>query len=105
MALKNYNYGGRMGVGYMSFEPAGDTKVYLEYLENPKTPVFEKVCRLGSKSAWVVRDTANGLVCLQSYNTIVAIKNGRESIDLGKFSVTTTGHQSAFLSWCRECEG
>ena len=104
MALKSYNYGGTMGVGHMSFEPASDTKVYLEYLEDPKTPVFEKVCRLGHKNAWVVRDTANGLVCLQSYRTIVAIKNGSDSIDLGKFSVTTTSHQSKFSSWCRECK-
>ena len=73
-----------------------DTKAYLDHLESPKTPVWENVCQIDNCQAWVVRDTANGLVCLQSYSTIVSFKLGGETVHLGKWSVTTSKHQSAF---------
>lgn len=87
-------------VGHLSFVPATDVRVYREHLENSLPPAFEKICRIGSKNAWVVRDYVNGNICLQSYRTIVAMKLGDTAVDFGRWSVTTTNHQSAFSSWC-----
>lgn len=52
---------------------------------------------IGSKQAWVITDKF-GNKFLQSYNTIVSIyfADTREILDLGKWSVTTSRHQSAF---------
>lgn len=73
-----------------------ETDEYLSRLENPKTPVWEEICQIDSCQAWVVRDTANDVVCLQSYNTIVSMKMGNEIVHLGKWSVTTSCHQGKF---------
>ena len=83
-------------------------QTYLNSLENPKNPKFELIGELdvgkgsfsGSGNAWVVRDTENGVVCLQSYATIVSVQTGSESVDLGKWSRTTSLHQRRFSSWC-----
>lgn len=89
-------------VGHLSFEPANDVRVYREHLENSLPPAFEKICRIGSKNAWVVRDYVNGNICLQSYRTIVAMKAGDTSVDFGRWSITTSRHQGDFWHWCRE---
>jgi hypothetical protein len=73
---------------------------YIATLESPKTPVWKLVEPIGNKQAWVVRDVANGVVALQSYWTIVSVKMGDGSVDLGKWSPTTGSHQSAFRRWC-----
>lgn len=78
-----------------------ETAKYLESLENPVRPDWELVEGLGNKQAWVVRDRANGTVCLQSYHTIVSVQAGDGSVDLGKWSPTTGRHQSEFRRWCR----
>ena len=83
-------------------------QTYLNSLESPKYPEFELVEELGvgsgsfngSGHAWVVKDTANNVVCLQSYATIVSVQAGAESVDLGKWSRTTSHHQSLFGVWC-----
>lgn len=81
---------------------------YFKSLENPNHPKFELVEELevghtgfdGSGHAWVVRDTENDVICLQSYLTIVSVKAGDDSVDLGKWSRTTTRHQFRFSAWC-----
>jgi len=86
----------------------GEWQTYLNSLENPKYPSFELIqeldvgntCFAGSGRAWVVRDTENGIVCLQSYATIVSVQSGSESVDLGKWSRTTSHHQRHFSVWC-----
>ena len=72
-----------------------------------KYPQFELVEELdvgrgsfcGAGHAWVVRDTANGLTCLQSYGTIVSVVLGGHVRHLGKWTKTTSFHQSRFC--CR----
>lgn len=86
-------------VGHLSFEPATDVRVYREHLENSLPPAFEKICRIGCKNAWVVRDYVNNIICLQSYRTIVAMKAGDTAVDFGRWSNSTTRHQSDFRSW------
>ena len=57
-----------------------------------------KVVRaIGSKQAWIIEDY-NGNKWLQSYNTIVSVKWGdtHEVEHFGKWSVTTSRHQSTF---------
>lgn len=76
--------------------PIYHTEKYLSRLESPKTPVWEEICQIDSCQAWVVRDTANGVVCLQSYNTIVSMVVGAEIVHLGKWSNTTSHHQGKF---------
>ena len=69
-----------------------------------KYPHFELVEELdvgrgsfcGAGHAWVVRDTANGLTCLQSYGTIVSVVLGGKVRHLGKWSKTTSIHQGRF---------
>lgn len=89
-------------VGHLSFEPATDVRVYREHLEDSLPPAFEKICRLGSKNAWVVRDYVNNIICLQSYRTIVAMKAGDTAVDFGRWSNSTTRHQGDFRSWVSE---
>ena len=72
------------------------TAEYLAALESPKRPVWEEICQIDSCQAWVVKDTANDVICLQSYYTIVSIKMGDEILDLGRWSNTTSRHQSKF---------
>lgn len=69
-----------------------------------KEPHFELVEELdvgrgsfnGAGQAWVVRDTANGLTCLQSYRTIVSVMLGGHVRHLGKWTRTTSRHQCRF---------
>ena len=78
---------------------------YLNMLEKPRLPKFELVSELevgrgsfvGAGHAWIVRDTENGIICLQSYSTIVSFKVGEKVIDCwsGK-TRATTHHQSRF---------
>ena len=97
--LTNYNYGGCQSVGKLRYREASDYDVYMEHLENPVHPSFELVKRIGSKNAWIVHDTANGLYCCQSYDTIVSVEIGGESVDLGRWSNSTTRHQGEFRRW------
>ena len=79
---------------------------YLGVLENPARPEWEKVEVLNTNgTAWVVRDTANGVLALQSYSTVVSVLMGGEVRRLGKWSVTTSKHQCQFERWCRDIEG
>lgn len=90
--------------GYLSWsEPTGLSE-YREFVEGYKTPVFVKVKRLGSGNCWVLRDTANGTIVLQSYRTVVGMKVGATSdtIEFAKYSNTTNKHQSKFRKWCSE---
>lgn len=73
-----------------------ETKAYVEATKITKQPKWEVVQQLGSKQAWIVKDVANGFVALQSYNTIVSVKINNEVVDLGKWSPTTSRHQSLF---------
>ena len=84
---------------------ANDLSEYKHALNDPKPPVFETVERINNCQAWVVRDVANNMICLQSYYTIVSIKVGNGSKDLGNYSSTTSRHQSYFRDWCSKCEG
>lgn len=58
---------------------------------------FTNYTQIGSKQAWVLRDR-NGNLYLQSYGTLVSIKwaDNHEFTRLGKWSVTTSRHQSEF---------
>lgn len=70
---------------------------YLDRLQDPKEPEFEKVKPLNTNgTAYVVRDRANGFICLQSYSTIVSFVVDGQVIDLGSWSVTTSKHQGQF---------
>lgn len=90
----------------MSYSPAYHYSQYLAALDgrfgSHKTPEFVKLGRLRSMSAWVVRDTANGVLCLQSYATIVSCVFDGEAIRLGNWSVTTSKHQSFFAREWRQ---
>ena len=79
--------------------------IYLSELEDPQSPEWELIEELdvgrgsfnGSGHAWIVRDVANGVICLQSYATIVSIYlGGGETRDLGKWTSTTSRHQLKF---------
>lgn len=61
-----------------------------------------EVVQIDSKQAWVITDTWTGNKYLQSYNTIVSIyfKDTDEIITLGKWSRTTTRHQTCFYRYC-----
>lgn len=58
---------------------------------------FCEVQQIGCKQAWIILDKF-GNKYLQSYNTIVSIyfSDAREVLHLGKWSVTTSRHQSIF---------
>ena len=64
-------------------------------IEFPDT--FTNCVQIGSKQAWVIRDR-NGNLFLQSYETLVSVKwaDTHEFKRLGKWSVTTSRHQSEF---------
>lgn len=99
-------YSGTMGESNLRKRPkASDLDEYKHALNDPKPPVFETVERINNCQAWVVRDIANNMICLQSYYTIVSIKVGNCSKDLGKYSSTTSRHQYEFRRWCSKCEG
>ena len=98
--IERHYVGSGLLVGHLQFEPATDVRVYREHLENSLPPAFEKICRIGSKNAWVVRDYVNGNICLQSYRTIVAMKAGDTSVNFGRWSMTTSRHQGDFGLWC-----
>ena len=79
--------------------------IYLSNLENPQSPRWEVLEELemggsgfsGSGHAWIVKDTVNGMICLQSYATIVSIYVGNgQTQDLGKWSPTTSRQQNRF---------
>ena len=57
-----------------------------------------KVVQIDSKQAWVITDTWTGNKYLQSYNTIVSVyfADTKEVLRLGRWSVTTSKHQSFF---------
>lgn len=87
--------------------------IYLSSLEDPQSPRWEVLEELnvgrgsfsGAGHAWIVRDTVNGVICLQSYATIVSIYlGGGEVRSLGKWSPTTSRHQSAFAARMRSWE-
>lgn len=63
----------------------------------PFPDTFTNCVQIGSKQAWVIRDY-NCNLYLQSYGTIVSIKwaDTHEFERLGKWSVTTSRHQSEF---------
>ena len=93
-------YGPTGMYGYVSWEEPHCTREYMAALaDGAKEPVWERVCRLGSKNAWVVHDTANDVYCCQSYWTIVSYKCGDTAVRLGTWSMSTTRHQSAFADW------
>ena len=103
--LPNYRdtYGGRAGDSDLRARPEpNDLSDYLKSLQDPKTPVFEEVERIRTTRAWVVRDTANHMICLQSYYTIVSVKVGDGSKDLANFSSTTSRQQCYFREWCED---
>jgi hypothetical protein len=103
--LPNYRdtYGGHMGDSTLTKRPEPNAlDDYIKSLQDPKTPKFEEVERIRNTRAWVVRDTANHMICLQSYFTIVAVKLGASSKDLANFSATTAKQQRYFMDWCRE---
>lgn len=64
-------------------------------MESPLT--FTNVVQLDSKQAWILSDRYGNLF-LQSYSTIVSIKwaDTHEFIRLGRFSVTSSKHQTLF---------
>ena len=72
--------------------------------EGAAEPRFELVRELdvgrgsfcGSGHAWIVEDVANGIVCLQSYSTIVSVVRNGQAFHLGKWTRATSGHQSKF---------
>lgn len=79
--------------------------LYLAALEDPQPPHWEVLEELnvgrgsfnGAGNAWIVRDTANGVICLQSYATIVSIYLGGGQVqNLGKWTPTTSRHQTWF---------
>lgn len=102
--LPNYrdSYGGQVGDSNLRKRPEpNDLSDYLKSLQDPKKPVFEEVERIRNTRSWVVRDTANKMICLQSYYTIVSVKVGATSKDLANFSATTSKQQWWFWDWCR----
>lgn len=85
----------------MAWNEPCDTRIYRNNLEDgAEFPAFELVEKLNTNdTAFVVRDTANGIYCLQSYSTIVSMAVGGQDIRLGHWSRTTAKHQSMFSSW------
>lgn len=83
--------------------PILHTELYRDWLsENLGTdvaePKFDHAEPIGSCQAWIVRDVANNVIALQSYNTIVSVcrGNGRKPVRLRRYSVTTSKHQCYF---------
>lgn len=77
---------------------------YMSALEGANPPHWEVLEELplrgsftGAGHAWIVKDTANGVVALQSYRTIVSIyAGGGKVMHLGKWTPTTSRQQSRF---------
>lgn len=78
---------------------------YLAVLENPEPPRWAMLEELdvgkdsfsGAGQAWIVKDAANDVTCLQSYATIVSVYLGEGQVrDLGTWSRTTSRHQARF---------
>lgn len=66
---------------------------FWELLTNAKAKAID------SCQAWVLTDE-NGNKYLQSYNTIVSVKFAGEDVHhLGKWSITTSKHQSYFYRY------
>ena len=86
-----------MGEGRSVGFEVTDCSAYLKALNEPKIPVWGKPERLKAGTpAWKVLDTANGVTVLVSYNTVVSMRAGGKTVDLGKWSHTTTRHQMLF---------
>ena len=74
--------------------------------EGAAAPRFELVAEMdvgrgsfcGSGHAWIVKDVANGVVCLQSYSTIVSVVREGKAVKLGYWTRTTSGHQNKFAA-------
>ena len=58
--------------------------------------------RIGTNDAFIVKDVANGVVCLQSYGTIVAVAYGTKTKNLDKWTATTSWHQNEFAAYMEE---
>lgn len=76
---------------------------YSDYLQSIPIagrvrPQWQLIQQLDSCQAWVVMDTANRRICLQSYSTIVSYKDrvSTKIVRLGKWSRTTSCHQTRF---------
>jgi len=86
------------------------TEEYRKQLaDNAKCPhwIFLKQLELtphqiGANSAYIVKDVANGVVCLQSYATIVAVAFGTKTKNLGYWTNTTSRHQNRFEAYMAE---
>lgn len=103
--LPNYrdSYGGQIGDSNLRARPEpNDLSDYLKSLQEPKRPYFEEIERIRNTRSWVVRDTANHMICLQSYFTIVSVKVGATSKDLANYSSTTSKQQCYFREWCKD---
>lgn len=72
---------------------------YMNSMREPKQPQWQLVDQIGYCQAWIVRDTANNRLCLQSYSTIVSYvePSTKKVVHLGKWSVTTSHHQTRFV--------
>ncbi len=83
------------------------TEEYRKHLaENSKSPDWHFLKQLeltshhiGTNDAYIVKDMANGVVCLQSYSTIVAVAYGTKTKNLGKWTPTTSWHQNEFSAY------
>lgn len=76
---------------------------YSDYLQSIPSagrihPQWRLIKQLGHCQAWVVMDTANYRICLQSYSTIVSYKDRvtTKIVRLGKWTRTTSCHQTRF---------
>jgi ABC-type proline/glycine betaine transport system substrate-binding protein len=83
------------------------TEEYRNQLaNNAKSPQWEFLkqleltkCHIGTNDAYIVKDVANGIVCLQSYSTIVAVAYGKKTKNLAKWTPTTSWHQNEFEAY------
>jgi hypothetical protein len=83
------------------------TEEYRNQLaNNAKSPQWEFLkqleltkCHIGTNDAYIVKDVANGIVCLQSYSTIVAVAYGKKTKNLAKWTPTTSWHQNEFAAY------
>lgn len=83
------------------------TEEYRNQLaNNAKSPEWQFLKQLeltshhiGTNDAYIVKDVANGIVCLQSYATIVAVAYGTKTKNLAKWTPTTSWHQNEFEAY------
>ena len=86
------------------------TEEYRKQLaNNAKSPEWQFLkqleltkCHIGTNDAYIVKDVANGIVCLQSYSTIVAVAYGKKTKNLGNWTPTTSWHQNEFAAYMAE---